>query len=145
MIKALKKLWYYMAVQPDKIKEITINFKFVSSSGYIISTNTQKFTTEKSNFYNTGFDERMKMYSEIRDKYNEKFNEKAKELLIKNRKEKDKEKLYTSLKQGYSIKGKHIISCLWDIDIETEPVSYEEYYATKNTNKLWWNEKHWAS
>lgn len=136
MIKALKKLWYYMAVQPDKIKEITINFKFVSSSGYIISTNTQKFTTEKSNFYNTGFDERMKMYSEIRDKYNEKFNEKAKELLIKNRKEKDKEKLYTSLKQGYSIKGKHIISCLWDIDIETEPVSYEEYYATKNTNKL---------
>jgi hypothetical protein len=121
----MKRFWQkvcWKCTDLKKIKNIIVNFELYTDSGYNIMVTKAEFLVEELIPLCNDWQERGEKEKEILEKNRKRFNKMAKDILIEYQKKKIK-----NLKVGKCYSGKFIVKCVWELDLELEPMTFEEY------------------
>jgi hypothetical protein len=104
-----------------KVNSIQVEYSLITKSGNEIFNLNEEYIPEKKiieedNDFGWG------IRKIITDKFKEKFNKRAKELLSLYQKKEIKE-----LKKGVLESGDYIVKCVWYIDIDYKSLTYKEF------------------
>lgn len=105
-----------------KIKNIIVDFELNTDSGHTLIRIERKSPLKKLVPVYDDWRARRDKEEDLSEKNREMFNKMAKEILIEHQKKK-----IQPLKAGKCYSGKFIVKCVWEVNLELEPMTFEEY------------------
>lgn len=117
----MSRLGYWFS-EIRKIKKIYVTYSLITKSGYDILTLNKEITPKKllmTEYYGFGYNCWNKV---IEKNYKNKFIKDTKELLLKYQKKK-----LNKVGNGYLESGDYIVKGVYDVEIVSEKISFEEY------------------
>jgi hypothetical protein len=105
-----------------KIKKVNVEFKLITDSGHTIMIISRYMPIKNLVPIFDDWVGRREKEIDLSEKNRDLFNKIAKKELIKHQKRK-----IQPLKAGKCYSGKFIVKCVWEISLELEPMTFEEY------------------
>jgi hypothetical protein len=105
-----------------KIKSIVVEFSLITDSGHKLMRIEREIPLTKLIPVYNDWRERLDKEKDLSEKNRELFNKMAKEILVEHQKKKIRH-----LTAGKCYSGKFVVKCIWEVNLELEKMTFEEY------------------